>query len=149
MGKSLSCRQTLLLVNDEQFFDEIFRLRPDIAPELISEVVLTFKNDFLQTFQCLCSEWWITAHDDVEDNTTCPQVAFFCVVTLNDLWCHIVGGTKEFVKSLVRLNAARYAEIDELHVDSFARAILVSLRLSNDLLNKDIFYFQISVDDSA
>lgn len=104
VSKRFFCRQTLLLVNDEQFLNEIFRLGPDIAPELISKVVLTFKDNLLQALQCLRSEGRIAAHDDVEDDSAGPQVAFLGVIALDYLWCHVVRSTEELVQPLVRLD---------------------------------------------
>lgn len=146
MGQCFLSRESLHLVYHKQLFDQIFRLWPHISPELISKIVLPLKYYFLKPFKWLRSKRRIATHDDVEDYSASPQVAFLSVISLNYFRCHIVRCTEKLIQTLVWLYTTRYTEIYKLYIYPLSTTILISLVCCDNLFDQHIFYFEISVD---
>jgi hypothetical protein len=98
-------------------------------PANILEVVFPSTNGLLKCFQGLCSEGRVATHDNIEDDSTSPEVTFLIVVPLDNFWSHVVGGPEKLRKPLMRPDSARYTEVNKLDINALIAEILALHRL--------------------
>jgi hypothetical protein len=106
MCQCLLRHQPLVDVSDQEFLDQILRLHGDVLPARISKIIFSIQNRFLQALQCLCAEWRIAAHDDIEYDAASPDIAFLRIISFDDLWRHVVWCAEELRQLLMRLDLA-------------------------------------------
>jgi len=75
--------------------------------------VLDFGKHFVPV---LALEGQVATHEHVQQNSEGPAVAFAIVLSLQDLWSHVVWGTSDSLQLLVSLLPLGEAEVDQLQL---------------------------------
>ena len=78
----------------------------------------------------------VTTEEDVEDDTAAPKIAFVIVVPFEDLWSNVVRGSIFLCQLLTVDIFSRRAKVDDCHARLIARFV-----------EKEVFWFEISMDD--
>lgn len=112
MTEGFSGRKTPAHFNHKKFLDQVLGFLSDFQPAGVLEVVFTSTYGLLKSFQGLCPEWRVSTHNDVEDYSTGPKVAFFGIITLDDFRSHVVRSSEKLGQPLVWAYSTRDAEVD-------------------------------------
>ena len=81
-------------------------------------------------------EGWLTTEKNVANNSTTPDIALSSVVLVEDLGGNVVWSSEFLIKGLVRVIDKGGSKVNDLD--------LVKLLV---LFEKDVLWFQVSVDD--
>lgn len=116
--------------------DQVFGFVGNGEPVFFSERKVSFHDFRINLLVCFPIERWITAKHDIKDHSSRPDIAFLVIVFRKHFRSNIVNCSVFLVHVLVLVEVLAGSKIDDFD--------LVHVVLA---LQKDVFGFQISVDD--
>ena len=90
MCEGFFCRDSLLWVLLHESLDQVLDLWALVTPVLWFELKYASANFSNNLIIIRSTEGWSTAHHNIQNDTNAPQVAFFVIITHEDLWSDVV-----------------------------------------------------------
>jgi len=134
--ESLAGRGPLLLVLGQQLCDEVLSVIGDVTPHSVLEGELAEFHLLHDLLVRRTIKGRDSRKGDVRDDTARPDITLGSIVLGEDLRSDVIRGSELLIKLLVLVEDQRRSEVNDLDLVEF----LI-------LLQKDIFWFQISVHD--